>query len=173
MTKFKKGDLVQLTKIDSRYSDMVGDTGKVVRYVNQDLIAVRLDDRYGLQHHWHEHYMKLLPEEKVYKKGETMSATTRYYRVIKDHPAFEMGAVLSDENYSKKYQVTDSVFLKEVEGIESCGYYEGGTIVENQPEWFERVYPISDLKKKLFGTRKQAQAAAAVLYEGGTDDKKA
>lgn len=90
---------------------------------------------------------------------------TKYYRIIKDHPTWETGSIISNEEDSEQYRPVDEVFVKDIEGI-TGSWYEGNALVENQPEWFERVYPIGALEKMVFGNKKQAQAAAAALYKG-------
>ncbi len=52
--------------------------------------------------------------------------------------------------------------------VELGSEYISDHIIENEDnaEFFERVYPLSAIEKKLFGTKKQAQAAAAALYKG-------
>lgn len=97
---------------------------------------------------------------------------TRYYRVIKEHPTWEIGAILkqkdqANENDIRNYTAISDVWDKELgKGVDVSGWWEGGTLVENQTEWFERVYPIGEVSKMLFGNKKQAQAAAAALYKG-------
>lgn len=91
-----------------------------------------------------------------------------YYRVLKETPLWEEGAIIENNGEGGGYRPIDSVFVKDVKGIDDS-WYEGDDAVENQPDWFERVYPIGKLNKTAFGTKKQAQAAAAALYEG---DKK-
>lgn len=88
----------------------------------------------------------------------------QFYKVIKDHPMWDEGAILSNEEDSDRYYPIDEVFVKDIEGI-SSSWYEGGKLIENQSEWFQKVYPITGLKKKIFGTREQAKATAAALYE--------
>lgn len=92
---------------------------------------------------------------------------TKFYRVIKDYTLWEVGAIVSNQNTEAEYHAVDAVFAKELDnGKTTEGYYECSAVVENCKEFFERVYPIGELKKMLFGNKKQAQAAAAALYKG-------
>lgn len=106
---------------------------------------------------------------KIFNKENTMSTTTKYYRVIKDHAVYEENAIISNEIKSSEYITTDPIFLKEdmAERFEKANkyYYEEALVVENCPELYERVYSIGKLEKAMFGNRKQAQAAAAALFK--------
>lgn len=90
---------------------------------------------------------------------------TKYYRALRETPLWEEGAIISNKDCNDRYKAVDGVWLKEIEGIDES-WYEGAAPVENQPEWFERVYPIGKLEKMVFGNKKQAKAAAAALYKG-------
>lgn len=92
----------------------------------------------------------------------------KFYRVLKETALWEKGAIISGGD-GDSYRPVDPVFVKDIDGVNES-WNEGAAAVENQPEWFERVYEMHGLKKMAYGTKKQAQAAAAALYEG---DKKA
>lgn len=80
---------------------------------------------------------------------------TKFYRLKKDHPGLEVGAVLSNEENSKEYAPINNLFLKTVlEGVPFC---EMNTLVENSPEWFERVYPVSLLTKTVYKVKAEAR----------------
>ena len=92
---------------------------------------------------------------------------SKFYRVKQTNFMWEEGAILehdedtgSDGGYRPIEDLWDHVEL----GTE----YISGHIIEDEgnAEFFERVYPLGSLEKKLFGTKKQAQAAAAALYKG-------
>lgn len=89
----------------------------------------------------------------------------RYYRVLKDTPLWVKGAIISNKNNSHEYLVMDEVWEK----VELKEEYLTAHIIEDKDngDFFERVYPIGDLKKKLFGSKLQAQAAASVVYKDG------
>jgi hypothetical protein len=76
--------------------------------------------------------------------------TTKYYRIIKDHPLWEVGAILSNEGHSGgTYSPIEDIWSK----IEGCDdYTDGKTMVENQPEFYERVYK-DRLDKMIFYTK--------------------
>lgn len=93
---------------------------------------------------------------------------TKYYRVVKDHPLWDEGAILSNVDSSSYYAPISDVWTKDLGGNEDFSTYrEGEKLVMNQPEWFQQVYPIGKLEKMVFGDKKQAQAAASALYKGG------
>ena len=90
---------------------------------------------------------------------------TKYYKVIKDHPLFEVGAIVYNEDDTSQYVPINRVWYKELRNINMDDFYECQNIVENSKDFFEEVYPIGNLKKMMFGNKKQAQAAAAALYK--------
>jgi len=163
MTDFKIGDRVRLIRVNPAYVSCVGYTG-VVRYcdIYNQHIHVR-EDQSQSDRTWHAEYTELIEEKKTKEKN----MSTKYYRVVKDHPAFETDAILSNEKNSERYSPVTDIFYKEIKGCElpDSGYYEVDILVEYQAEWFERVYPIGKLEKMAFGNKKQAQAAAAALYK--------
>lgn len=92
--------------------------------------------------------------------------STKYYRLTKDYPIWEKGAILSNEENSEKYTPISDVWCRDLDNGKSTeGFWDSASLVENMAEWFERVYPIGDLKKRMFGNRIQARAAADVMYE--------
>lgn len=102
-----------------------------------------------------------------------MSKMVRYYKTLKETPLWEEGAIISnckDSDSDYGYRPVDTIFVKDVDGLDDS-WYEGAKAVENQPDWFMRVYPIGKLEKMVFGDKKQAQAAAAVMYKGSIDGK--
>lgn len=162
MAQFEIGDAVKLIQTDSRYIDAVGTRGTVVSVTTAGL-RVRVHNTYGRVHTWHKEYTKNLSK----RENESMSDTTKYFRVIKEHPLWEVGAIISNEKKPTSYSPVVSVWNK-FDDMET--WTEGATLVEQQDEWFERVYPLGKLEKMVFGDKKQAQAAASALYKG---DKKA
>ena len=90
----------------------------------------------------------------------------KYVRVLEDNFLWSKNAILSYNTETQNgYSPIDDIWdTTEKNG----GEYISTAIIEapENSKYFERVYPISDLKKKLFGTKKQAQAAASALYEG-------
>lgn len=88
----------------------------------------------------------------------------KYYRLIKEHPVWEVGAIVQQQDGDKgSYEPVDTIWNKDIFDEEDLTEYK--TVVEKTP-WFERVYPIGKLEKMMFGTKKQAQAAAEALYKG-------
>lgn len=91
----------------------------------------------------------------------------KFYRVKQDNFLWDEGAILkcneklgSDGGYSAIDDLWDRVDM----GDE---YISAGIIeAPENAKFFERVYSLGALEKKLFGTKKQAQAAAAALYKG-------
>lgn len=88
----------------------------------------------------------------------------KYYKALKETTIWEKGTIVSNEDSDSSYTPVDAIFVKDIEDVDES-WWEGKGAIENNPGWFERVYPISTLKKKVFGTRIQAKAAAEALYE--------
>ena len=75
----------------------------------------------------------------------------KYYRVLKDNFLWEVGAIL--EEGRSGYQPVDEVFCK----TEHTSEYITNGIIENQPEWFERVYKIDGLTKATYVLKDKAR----------------
>lgn len=88
------------------------------------------------------------------KKNKNMSSDTgRFYKVIKETPAWDVGAIIKHDG-SDGYVALNDLFNKEHTGR---GYFESGTIIENSPEWFERVYPVSLVTKTVYKAKAEAR----------------
>lgn len=75
---------------------------------------------------------------------------TKYYRIIKDHPLWEVGAILSNDDSDRdNYSPIEDIWCKVPKTEE---YADGSQLVENQPEFYERVYK-DKLDKLVFYTR--------------------
>lgn len=83
---------------------------------------------------------------------------TRHYRVIKDHPLWEIGAILSNEDTRGEYKAVSDIWDQELPGYTgNGGWYESQSLVEHQPEWFERVYSVKVLGQAKYLTREAAK----------------
>lgn len=91
----------------------------------------------------------------------------RYYRVIKDHPLWDVGAILSNEDNSDNYRPISDIFTKEldVKGQSFESWTEGRELVENQPEFFERVHKVNVLKQAKYVTKTEARKLHDKLYK--------
>lgn len=146
---FKSGDKVELVEVDYRYSNEVGDVGVVISVNDAEAtLYVKVEGR-GY-YTWHQEYTKKV-------KGES-DMSVKYYRNLKDNFLWLEGAILSDENEADGYQPINDLWDKtEKNGSE----YISRRIVEAEEnkDCFERVYPIGDIKKMLFGNKAAARAA--------------
>ena len=82
----------------------------------------------------------------------------RYYKIIKDHPLWINDAIISDNRTeNNNYYPIDEIFYKDVPNIPNIEtWYEGKEIVENSPEFFERVYKVEDSKNIFYETKEKA-----------------
>lgn len=147
---FKYGDKVELIKVDGRYIDSIGTVGSVVHEGVNTIQVILVNNSI---HTWDKEYTKLI-------KGEN-NMSVKYYRNLKDNFLWQEGAILSDDNNCGDdggYQPVTDLFDKTEA---NNGEYISRRIVEHDDnkDMFERVYPIGDLKKMLFGNKKAAQAA--------------
>ncbi len=90
----------------------------------------------------------------------------RYFRVTSTNFMWEEGAILeydkstgSDGGYRAISSLWDKVPLE--------SEYISARIIEHpdNADMFSEVWPLGKLEKGMFGTKKQAQAAAAALYK--------
>lgn len=86
---------------------------------------------------------------------------TKYYRVIKANPLWEVGAILKyDSAQGNKGGYTPIEDIWDVLGEHQSGEYLSKNFIEMEPEFFERVYK-SDLDKVVYYTKEEFKK----LYE--------
>lgn len=90
----------------------------------------------------------------------------KYYQVIKDTPAWEVGAIIQQGtgDESKRYYAISDLWDTPA-ATECTNYYEAASVVENAPDYFQRVYEISVLGKAKYLVKDQAKKAHDKLYK--------
>jgi len=89
----------------------------------------------------------------------------KFYKVIKDHPMWEVGCIISNKTDGDSYYpVHGDMYLKDIKGVTER-WHEGDDLVENQPEWFQRVYEVDVLGKVKYLAKDAARAAYEQLYK--------
>lgn len=89
---------------------------------------------------------------------------SKHYRVIKEHPLWEVGAILTNEHGG--YKAVDDFWTKEIKGIsDTSDYTEGEDLVEHQTEFFERVYKVNILKQVQYVSKEKAKDIHKKLYK--------
>lgn len=87
---------------------------------------------------------------------------TKYYRLKKETPIWEEGAILSNEGNSTSYKPIEDIWNR-VPG--TIGYYESEKIVEahENSHWFERVYRDS-VTGMIFKTSDQLKTLYQIAF---------
>ncbi len=88
----------------------------------------------------------------------------KYFRVVKETPLWEIGAIISDELENEQYIGIEDIWNKTKNQTE---YLSRSIIEENVPEFFQRVYK-SNGEKLIFKTAEQMKK----VYEGFVEDVK-
>lgn len=88
---------------------------------------------------------------------------TKYYRVVKTVPGFDVGAILKGEGSG--YKATSDIWDR-FDGASDGVIKSESVELEINSEFFLRVYPIGNPDKGVFGTKEQAQQAADAAYQG-------
>ncbi len=96
--------------------------------------------------------------------------TKKFYRVLKDNFLWDEEAIISDSaefGCSGGYVSIDDVFTKECVGTE----YISRNIIEQSPDYFQRVYPINLLTRTVYKIREEAKEIlkSNKSYEEKTD----
>ena len=84
----------------------------------------------------------------------------KYYKVLQDTFMWEKGAILTDQRQGH-YVSTNPIWNK----LEEQDEYISDNIVENQPEWFERVHKVDLLTKIIYATKEKAKELLAKNFE--------
>lgn len=94
----------------------------------------------------------------------------KFYRVIKDHPYWEVGAIISNDGEEgsdqkkNNYSAISELWNKEQHEMESPEEYR--EVVEKSPDYFERVYKVSVLKQVKYLPKDKARKLHDNLYKG-------
>jgi hypothetical protein len=81
----------------------------------------------------------------------------KFYKVIKENPLWEVGAILeNNENGGRGYSPIDDIFLRHEVPDDFNGEYLSGYVVEDSPEYFQRVYKVDLATRVLYETKEKA-----------------
>jgi hypothetical protein len=138
---FNAGDTVELISNCSGSSECIGN--KYILRIDPSDSSSLLAGRCGCSEKW-----------KIIKKYNTINMTDKLYRVKKDTYVWVEGAIIK-KNTDGDYQAINDIW--NVEGndeltkfLEKGNFYVSAEVVENSPDWFERVYKVSSLKGMLY-----------------------
>jgi hypothetical protein len=76
-----------------------------------------------------------------------------YYKVIKENFLFETGAILKQERSG--YVPVNRAFYTDAVP-DDCSEYISSKIVENNPEYFKKVYAVDLLTKTVYKIKEEA-----------------
>jgi hypothetical protein len=88
----------------------------------------------------------------------------KFYKVIKDTPVWEVGAILTQDGEDESYSAINDLFTKDIKDVDN-DYSELEAVVENCPDFFERVYEVKLLGKAKYLNKLQAREAHEALYK--------
>lgn len=82
----------------------------------------------------------------------------KYYKVIKDHPLWIKDAIISNNKENNvNYFAIDEIFCKDIPNLQNVeNWYESKNLVENSPDFFERVYQVNNFKNIFYETKEKA-----------------
>lgn len=89
----------------------------------------------------------------------------KYYKVIKEHPVWQIGTILKKEEKLSQYNAIDEIYLKDIPGVNNS-WGEGAALVENCPEWFQRVYKVDTLTKVVYEVKEKALELLQKNFKG-------
>lgn len=90
----------------------------------------------------------------------------KYYRVIQDTPAWLKGAILKQDG--ETYEPISDLWNTDAhdkKASDVIDYSEMDYIIENSPEWFERVHEVSVLGKMQYLTTTAARKSYNKLFK--------
>lgn len=77
----------------------------------------------------------------------------KFYRVIKENFLWEVGAILEMNESGKGFKPIEDIYYK----IENCTEYISTYVIENSPEYFERVYKVNLATKVVYELKEEAK----------------
>jgi hypothetical protein len=85
----------------------------------------------------------------------------KYYKTLKDLPNLVKGAILVKEEGENSYKIKEDIWVvdnKEIQKyMETGSWNEADIIVENSPDWYERVYPVKSFKGAYYVVKSKLQ----------------
>lgn len=84
----------------------------------------------------------------------------KFYRVIKENFLWEVGAILKANN-DGGFVPVDDIFVK----VDNTREYISTKIIENSPEYFERVYKVDLVSKVVYKLREEAKEILKKEYK--------
>lgn len=152
--KFKVGDRVKIIRdVSGNYTQFVGVVTTIEAVTST---GYSLKDVLGGEN-WVDKELELIKEN---------SNMSKFYRVKKDTPAWEAGAILKHDS-DKSYSPISDLWNTEAadEAIKDTPLCMRAALIENCPEWFERVYEVSVLGKSKYLIKEGAKKAHEELMK--------
>jgi hypothetical protein len=87
--------------------------------------------------------------------------SNKYYKVIKENFIWEVGAILERSTLDDGYKPIDSIFNMH----DDTNEYISTRIVENSPDYFVRVYPVSLASKVVYRVKEEAKELIFKQYK--------
>ena len=86
---------------------------------------------------------------------------SKFYKVIKENFLWDTGAILEKSKSDNGYKSIDEIYNKFENHNDE---YISTSIIENCPEYFERVYPVNLVTKTVYKIKEQAKAMLEKAY---------
>ena len=76
----------------------------------------------------------------------------KYYKVLKDNFLWINGAILKENDNKSGYIPIEDIYYK----LDDIKEYISKKIIEETPEYFQRVYPVNLLTKTIYKLKEEA-----------------
>jgi hypothetical protein len=173
---FENGQQVKV--IGRNYSAGANMVGKTVTLVRIYSATYSYDNYYGTL--WEVEYNGA--KEYVYEADLQLINNNitmeKIYRALKDTPQFTAGAILIKKEGDSSYKLTDDIWNTETENETLKKYLCSGIsfapeLVENSPEWYERVYSVKSIKGMYYVAKdKMKELLSKGVVDSGEEEKK-
>lgn len=92
-------------------------------------------------------------------------AKEKFYRLKKDTPALNAGAILKKGDCDSDYQPISDIWDTDACESNNRSYFTA-YVVEHAADWYERVYPVNLLTKTVYKLKAEAMEAMNKEYDG-------
>ena len=79
---------------------------------------------------------------------------SKYYKVIKENFIWEVGAIITNENDSSGYEPVEEIYNVHPDAVDE---YISSSVVENSPEYFQRVYKVDLVTRTVYEVKEKAK----------------
>lgn len=154
--KFKVGDKVKCVYNDNGTPNYVGDIFTIDQVTQ------------GMSSHpyYCSRFMAWFCDQELELINNNSYMSSKFYRAVQDNPGITKGAIIEKAQGSSIYAPVSDLYHQEAipDGEKVVFADFADFVVEKNPQWFEKVYPVNLLTKTVYKLKSEALDAINKEY---------